>query len=138
MNTVSLKKVSQTNPLVLYDGICHLCNSSVQFLLKRDKQKIFRFAPLQEEEVQKQVGNKEITTVILLYKSKIYTHSDAAIQTLSLLNFPFTLFKILLVIPKFIRDPIYKWVAKNRYSWFGKSDQCILPDSDQREQFLFL
>jgi len=112
----------------LFDGICNLCNRSVDFVLKRDNKKQFRFVSLQSEEGRKMVEDFQIpedTDAVILIKSKqVYLESDAAIEIARMLSAPWKWATVLKVIPLKLRDGIYRWIARNRYRWFGKRKTC--------------
>ena len=138
-----LVELSKSHPVVLYDGVCHLCHRSIQFILQKDKAKKFRFAPLQARSVQEQLSGilqqgEYLSSVLLFENEKIHKLSDASLRIISQLAFPYSLSRVLLLIPGFIRNGIYRWIAKNRYRWFGKEDHCILPNPDTNDRFLFL
>lgn len=115
-------------PIILFDGFCNLCNGTVDFLLKHDKQKLFRFVPLQSDEgklyIQKYQIPSDTDSVILIKSNQVYFESDAAAEIAGMLNFPWKLARFIKLIPKKMRDKIYRWVAKNRYHWFGKRENC--------------
>ncbi len=130
----------QTNPVVLFDGTCNYCNAMVNFAIRNDKKNILKFAPLQTETgrrlKEKYRVNPENDSVILIDGEQVYTHSDAAIRIAKHLRWPAKALYALMIIPKFIRQPIYKWVARNRYKWFGKKETCMIPTPDVRARFL--
>lgn len=116
--------MENTKPIILFDGVCNLCSASVSFILRRDKRQQFDFISLQSNEgkqllKQFQVST-EIDSVILIHNQKVFIESDAAIAISKFLPFPWNWARIFKVIPKNWRDRIYRWVAKNRYRWFGK------------------
>ena len=117
-----------------------MCNGTVDFLLKRDRKKQFRYSTLQSETgkvlIQKFHIPEHTDSVILIHLNKVYFESDAAIEISSLLPYPWKLGIIFQMIPKIIRDKIYKWVAKNRYRWFGKRETCRVPTPEEKEFFL--
>jgi len=126
--TISMGK----NHIVLYDGFCNLCSSSVQFIIKRDRSRVFSFIPLQSDEAKEirnlpayDVNNPE--TIILSLNGKIYQHSGAALRIARHLIFPWNLCYIFIIIPPFMRDGIYSYISRNRYKWFGKRDSCYIP-----------
>jgi len=127
--------------IVLFDGVCNLCNSSVQFIIKRDKKKQFLFAPLQGKKGQ-EIFSKyslpagELNSFILAEGDNIYIKSTGALRMLKKLGSPWSLLYAFIIVPPFIRDGIYSWVAKNRYKWFGKKDSCMIPTPDLKERFL--
>ncbi len=128
--------------IILFDGVCNLCNSSVQFVIKRDKNDIFRFASLQSEAGQKLANERGINTSeidsIILIEPQIayYTKSDAALIIAKSLSGGWSFLGIFMGLPKGLRDTIYDWVARNRYQWFGKKDQCMIPTEADKGKFL--
>jgi predicted DCC family thiol-disulfide oxidoreductase YuxK len=124
-------------PIILFDGFCNLCNGTVDFLLKRDHKKQFRFAPLQSETGKLLIRKFEIPSntdsVILIKLNRIYFESDAALEIAGMLPFPWKLGVIFKIVPKKIRNGLYRWIAKNRYSWFGKRTTCRIPTSENRD-----
>lgn len=126
--------------IILFDGICNFCNSSVQFILKRDKTGYFHFASLQSESgaslLQKYRLPNDLNSFVLLENEKYYTQSSAALQVCKRLNGAYKLFYVFIVIPKPIRDIFYNYLAKNRYKWFGKKESCMLPTPEYRKRFL--
>lgn len=128
--------------LILFDGVCNLCNSSVLFVIKRDKKDIFRFAPLQSKVGQTIVKHYNIdqskTDSILLYSKDtgLSIKSSAALKTAKHLGFPINLLWLFLIVPSFIRNIVYDFVAKNRYKWYGKKDQCMIPTPELKSKFL--
>lgn len=128
-------------PVILFDGVCNLCNGFVQFIIKRDAEGKFRFASLQSDYAKNQLSSTEINktnlnTVVLIYQNKIYTKSTAALKIAKLLNNGWTLLYPLIFLPKFLRDGVYNLIAKNRYKWFGKQESCMLPSPDLKSRFL--
>ncbi|MES2769831.1 MAG: DCC1-like thiol-disulfide oxidoreductase family protein [Bdellovibrionota bacterium] len=119
--------------IVYFDGVCGLCNRFVDFLLKHDKSKSLKLAPLQ---TAKRKNETEINTVILSINGYEYFKSDAAIRALAFLGGFWITILLLLVIPKFLRDSIYEFVAKNRYKWFGKRDTCRIPTPEEKDRFI--
>jgi len=124
--------MNDNNPIILFDGICNLCNGSVNFILKRDKKKQFRFVSLQSDEGKELIKRykipQETDSVILIRKNKIFVESDAALKISGLLPTPWKWLTIFKIIPTKWRNKIYNWVAKNRYKWFGKRDVCNFGD----------
>lgn len=114
--------------VILFDGICNLCNGTVGFLMKKDRKKQFRFVALQSETgktyIQKFNIPPSTESVIAIKQNRTYFESDAAIEIAGMLPYPWKLGKLIKVIPKKLRDYIYRIIAKNRYKWFGKTDSC--------------
>ncbi|WP_322923139.1 thiol-disulfide oxidoreductase DCC family protein [Paenibacillus campi] len=129
------------HPIVLVDGVCHFCQGATKFIIKRDPQGIFHFASLQSEVGQKllQKGgmrNDVMDTFVLIEKGTFYTRSTAALHIARKLRFAWPLLYAFIIVPRLLRDGVYNMIARNRYSWFGKSDQCMLPTPEIRERFL--
>ena len=131
----------QKNPVVLFDGVCNLCSTSVQFIIKHDSARTFRYASLQSNFGQ-QVLNEfglpadELNSFILLEEGKIYTKSTGALRVTKKLDKLWPVLYGFMIVPKFIRDAVYRWVAHNRYKWFGKKEACWLPTPELRRLFL--
>ena len=129
------------NPVVLFDGVCNLCSSSVQFIIKHDSKKIFRFASLQSEfgqDVLKHFGlpANELNSFILLEDEKIYTRSTGALRVTKKLNGLWPALYAFIIAPPFIRNAVYSYIAHNRYKWFGKKEACWVPTAALRKLFL--
>jgi len=137
-----MKDIPENKELVLFDGVCNLCNSSVQFIIRNDKKNIFLFAPLQGKTGQEVISNFNIDTSqtdsILLYSQKngISERSTAALKIARRLRFPFNILTVFLIIPNFIRNWVYDLIARNRYRWFGKQDACMIPTPELKSKFL--
>jgi predicted DCC family thiol-disulfide oxidoreductase YuxK len=131
----------QTSPILLFDGVCNLCNRSVQFVIRRDKKKKFRFAALQGRMGQQllhqhQLPVNDMNSFVLIENGKAYTRSAAALRVLKGLGGGWKLFYAFMVLPRFLRDAVYSWIARNRYKWFGKKEECMVPTPDLKERFL--
>ncbi|MFN8441819.1 MAG: thiol-disulfide oxidoreductase DCC family protein [Caldilineaceae bacterium] len=127
--------------VVLFDGVCNLCNATVQFIIKHDAQRRFKFAALQSaaaDQLLKQQPQltSALESVILVEDGKIYTESDAALHIARRLNGVWSLFFFLIFVPRWLRDPVYRFIARNRYRWFGKQDSCMIPTPELRSRFL--
>lgn len=129
-------------PILYFDGVCNLCNAVVQWVIKRDKQEQFRFASLQSEAGQSMLmsyfpeKSKIPDSVLLEIDGMLYTKSSAAIKLLQMLGGIYKLSVIALAVPRFIRDAVYDFIARNRYKWYGKRDSCILPTPELKSRFL--
>lgn len=133
--------MNQSHPLVLYDGVCNLCSGVVKFVIKHDKKETLYFASLQsaigEEYLQRfNLDRVKFDSFVFIEDNKPYTHSTAALKLFQRIGFPWNMAYILIIVPKPIRDAIYKWIARNRYNWFGKSDSCMIPDESIKKRFL--
>jgi len=127
------------SPVLFFDGVCNLCNQAVQFIIRHDKKKIFLFAPLQSEPGQKAIAHfagKAPDSVILLYKQQYLVRSDAALYTFRLLGGLWTILFAAIIIPRFLRDALYNFISRNRYKWFGKKNECMIPTPDLMNRFL--
>jgi predicted DCC family thiol-disulfide oxidoreductase YuxK len=128
-------------PVILFDGVCNLCNSSVQFVIKHDKQSKFLFASLQSSEGQ-QLLNKyalpenNFNSFVLIEDEKIFTRSTGALKVFGKLDGWYKILYVFMIVPKFIRDAVYNWIARNRYKWFGKKDECMIPAPELKARFL--
>lgn len=127
--------------IVLFDGVCNFCNGSVNFIIERDKENYFKFAPLQSETGQRLldehgINKAETDSVILIDNEHVYTHSTAALNIAQKLDGAWSLFYAFIIIPKPVRDFFYKLFAKYRYKLFGKQDACMMPTPEIRQRFL--
>jgi predicted DCC family thiol-disulfide oxidoreductase YuxK len=136
MTENNLTQISQSHPIIIFDGECLLCDGFVRFVLTRDKHLLFRFTTLQYANTSNLLKTKT-DSVILLYKGETYMRSIAALKILSLMG-GFYKFVALLAstIPTFIADRVYDFIAKHRYQWFGKSPTCRIPDAKWKSQFI--
>ena len=128
-------------PLVLFDGVCNFCSGSVNFLIKQDKGKKLKFAPLQSAAAQallpaRGLNNHALNSFILIEGQNAYVRSTAALRLLSYLPWYWQWARLFWIVPRFIRDAVYNLIAQNRYRWFGKKDNCIVPDAAVRSRFL--
>ena len=127
--------------IILFDGVCNLCNSSVQFVIKRDKKHHFVFAALQSDVARDillhyptKITKKD--SILLLQDKQLYSESTAALEIAKQFSGFWKLLQIFWIIPKFARDYIYGMIAKNRYKWFGKRDSCMIPNKEISKRFL--
>ena len=128
-------------PLLLYDGVCLLCNGLIKFVLKADKKGKIYISPLQSEYAARRLEGTEIIPedldrVVLIANDEFYTSSRAVLELFGLLGFPYQILYIFRIVPSFIRDAVYRWIARNRYRWFGKADACLLPDKRFMDRFI--
>jgi predicted DCC family thiol-disulfide oxidoreductase YuxK len=129
------------NPIVLFDGVCNLCSGSVQFLIRHDPGARFRFASLQSpagERLRDELGidRQAVDSVILVEEGRWYKESEAALRIARGLGGPWKALGILRLIPRPLRDGLYRLIARNRYRWFGKTEACWLPTPELRGRFL--
>jgi predicted DCC family thiol-disulfide oxidoreductase YuxK len=133
--------VNSSRSVVLFDSVCNLCNRSVQFIIRKDKKKQFLFASLQGktgQEVLKKFNlpADNFNSFILVEGGHVYTRSTAVLRMLRKLGGSWKLFYGFIIVPKFIRNAVYNWIAKNRYAWYGKRDECMVPTPELKERFL--
>lgn len=127
--------------VALFDGVCNLCNGSVQFIIARDPKARFRYATLDSEAARRMLGESGVSgplpdSVALIEKGIVYTRSSAALRIAKGLRFPWPLLFALIVVPRLIRDAAYDVIARHRYAWFGKRDSCMMPTPELRSRFL--
>jgi predicted DCC family thiol-disulfide oxidoreductase YuxK len=129
-------------PIVLFDGVCNVCNRATQFLIRHDLPPArFRFAALQSESGRRLLrehglSTDELDTFVLVEGARAFVRSTAALRVCRHLGLPWSLLGVLAVVPAPIRDRLYRWFARNRYRWFGKRDSCMVPTDDIRSRFL--
>lgn len=127
--------------LVLFDGVCNLCNGAVQFLLRRDRKGRFRFAALQSAAGRALLREHgldadSLATIVVLERGRARVRSDAALLLARRLPWPWPLLAVFVACPRPLRDALYSWVARNRYRWFGRRESCMLPTADTADRFL--
>jgi predicted DCC family thiol-disulfide oxidoreductase YuxK len=128
-------------PVVLFDGVCNLCNGSVVFIIKRDAKSKLRFASLQSEYGEEQMKKfnlppSALNSVLLIKGGRLYQKSNAALEIASMLDGIWPILYVFKIVPRFLRDFIYDWIAHNRYRWFGKKEACMIPTPDMRARFI--
>lgn len=125
------------SPVIFYDGVCGLCDRSVQFIIKHDSKKTFRFAALQSDFAKQTLGEHISFDSFIYYENgKAFDRSTGALKMFRKLGETWSLLYVFIIIPPFIRNAVYNWVAKNRYKWFGKFDSCKIPTPEQRSRFI--
>ncbi len=133
-------KAGHSHPILLFDGCCNYCNYWVNFIIRHDKKKKFRFTPLQSETGKKLLGQYNLSekeeSVILICDDKVYQKSAAALHALNHLGGFYPLFYVFLLTPEFIRDFFYDFISRNRHKWAEKNGRCIVPAEDARDRFL--
>lgn len=129
------------HPLIIFDGVCNYCCGMVNFIIKRDPRSIFRFAPFQSEAAERILGKfnypaASLDSFVLIEGGKLYTKSEAGLRVQKLLGGIHSLLYAFIVVPAPLRDAVYDFVAGNRYRWFGKREECMIPDPGIRSRFL--
>ena len=133
--------IPRDKPILLFDGVCNLCNGSVQFVVDHDPDAVFRFAPLQSETAQELLADAgfedyDFDTFVLVDGDDYYTKSEAALRVASALEFPWSVASVVRAIPHPVRDAVYDAVASHRYAIFGRKAQCMVPTPEVRERFV--
>ena len=129
------------SPIILFDGVCNLCNQSVQFVIRHDPKSRFRFAALQSSTGElllekHQLNKEELLSVILVVDGKAYDRSRAALEIARRLNGLWPLMYVFVIVPPFIRNFVYDWISRNRYRWFGRTDECMIPTPELKARFI--
>jgi predicted DCC family thiol-disulfide oxidoreductase YuxK len=140
-STLSVTLAVMSHPIILFDGICNFCEGTVKFVLQRDKHDVFRFASLQSEIGQQYLqqfglSTTDLDTFVLVEGNTYTTRSTAGLRVLRHLPFPWNMAYVFIILPGFIRDTVYKLVARNRYKIWGKKDECMLPTPEMRAKFI--
>ncbi len=129
------------HPIILFDGVCNFCNGAVNFTIKREKQNKIRFAALQSDagrQLVQQYGLPvdDMRSFLFVENGKVYNRSTAALKVCRYLSGLWPLCYGLIIVPAFIRNGVYNWIAKNRYKWFGERQECMIPTPEVRARFL--
>ena len=126
--------------IIYYDGLCNLCDGLVRFVVRHDRRKRYRFAPLQGETARTRLGDRfdleEMRTIVLEDPKRFRVRSDAALAIVAGLGKGWRLAAVLRIIPRPIRDWLYDWVARKRFQWYGRRDACRIPTPEEGERFL--
>ena len=134
--------MENSKQIILFDGVCNLCNGAIQFIIKHDKQDVFRYAPLQSDLgkkliSQRNIDSSSIDSIILIeHGVAFYIKSDAALEIGKQLKGYKTISSVLQWIPVSIRNIVYDFIARNRYKWYGKKEQCMIPTPELKAKFL--
>ena len=133
--------LTASGPILLFDGVCNLCNASVNWVIDHDPEGRIRLGALQSEGgqallQQAGLGDDYFDSLVLVEGGKVYTKSDAALRVAGHLGAPWSAAKALLALPRVLRDGVYDVVAKNRYAWFGKQESCRVPTPELRARFI--
>ena len=129
------------NNVIFFDGICNLCNGAVQFTIERDTKNVFKFAALQSDFAERElkpfnINHHHLGSFVLLEDGKVYEKSTAALRVAKKLKGLWPLLYAFIVVPRFIRDAVYDFIARNRYKWFGKQESCWVPTPALKSKFL--
>ena len=131
----------KTRKIILFDGICNLCNQSVQFVIEHDSKNQFRFASLQSDFGQDFLKKNKLEaiqfdSIVFIEDDQFYTKSSAALKIAKYLDGLTSWLTIFMIVPKPLRDIVYSFIAKNRYRWFGKNESCWLPTKELKAKFI--
>jgi len=131
----------QLSPVILFDGVCNLCNGFAQFVIARDPAGRFQFAALQSDSARRLLARLDgfggvSDSVVLVDGGRVYTRSSAVLRIARGLRFPWPLARALIIVPRPLRDWVYDLVARHRYRWFGRKDVCMMPTTEMRARFL--
>ncbi len=134
-------EIPKGKKIILFDGVCNLCNSSITFVIKHDPKDLFRYAPLQSDlgkslMSKHQIDAEKVDSIILVDQDKAYTKSSAALRIARSLSGGYPLLAAFLIIPPFLRNLVYDYIARNRYKWYGKKESCMVPTPGLKEKFL--
>lgn len=138
-SSISVDTASTGHPIVLFDGVCNLCNAAVNFIIERDPEAVFRFAPLQSDVGRRLVrtwGLEGEDTLVLVEHGRCAVRSTAALRIAGRLRAPWPLFRVLLAVPAPLRDAAYRFIARHRFDWFGRRDACRMPTPELKRRFL--
>lgn len=136
-----MSELPNDTSIILFDGICNFCNSSVNKIIKHDKKNQFKFAALQSETGKKlvekhSIDSTKIDSIILIENDAVFIKSTAILKISKQMSGLYPLAFGFIIIPAFIRDIVYDFVARNRYKWFGKKDSCMIPTAEVKEKFI--
>lgn len=131
----------EDKPIILFDGICNFCNAMVNFIIRHDKKNVFRFATLQSQAGKSLLSRHQIDwkandSFVVIEKDKAYQKSNASLRLYNKLPWYWKWTQVFWIVPKFLRDGVYNIIARNRYKWFGKKEECMIPTPDIKSRFL--
>jgi len=138
---VDAESLVEGGPILLFDGVCNLCNGTIQFVVRNDPEGTFRFAPLQSDAGQALLDDADVEvdpveSFVMVDGDDAYVRSEAVLRTASRLGLPWSLARAFLYVPRVVRDAVYRVVARYRYDVFGRKDRCLVPDEDVSDRFL--
>jgi predicted DCC family thiol-disulfide oxidoreductase YuxK len=133
--------MEQDHDIILFDGVCNLCNGAINFIIARDPKNAYKFAALESNIGQRlltkhDIDPNKIDSIVLIRGEQAYVKAGAALRIAGKMSGAWTLLTGLRIIPKFIADAVYDFIARNRYRWFGKKDQCMIPTPSLKSKFL--
>ncbi|HLU82279.1 MAG TPA: thiol-disulfide oxidoreductase DCC family protein [Trueperaceae bacterium] len=129
--------------VILFDGVCNLCNGAVLFIIDRDPRQRFLFAPLQSDfavellaAIDQEAPVADADSIVLIEDGRVYQRSEAALRIAKQLRSPWPLLRVFALVPTGLRDRVYDLVARNRYRWFGRQEECRVPTPELRQRFM--
>jgi predicted DCC family thiol-disulfide oxidoreductase YuxK len=131
--------MEEDHAVILFDGVCNLCNTSVDFIIRKDKKEYFKFGALQQSAdllEQFNISPEYLNSLVLIEDGQVYYKSTAALKIARRLDGPLPILYPFILLPTLLRDPIYNWIANNRYQWFGKGNSCRLPTPEEARRFI--
>ncbi|MDT8347802.1 MAG: thiol-disulfide oxidoreductase DCC family protein [Flavobacteriaceae bacterium] len=140
--SIDIATLEREYNIVIFDGVCNFCDRSVQFILKHDNKDRYRFVPFQQpigEMLLKKYGIDPVTidSIVLIENQQAHNKSTAILKITRCMSGLWPLMYAFIILPKWFRDPIYEWIGRNRYRWFGKKESCMIPSPEVRAKFLF-
>jgi predicted DCC family thiol-disulfide oxidoreductase YuxK len=133
-------RAAPDRPVIFFDGVCGMCNRFVDLILKADREGRFRYAPLQGETARRLLpplsGNPTEWSMLYLDERGLHDQSDASLEVYRRLGGAWSILALARFVPRFVRTPVYRWIARNRYKWFGRREACRVPTAAERERFL--
>lgn len=134
-------RIQDKYDIILFDGVCNLCNNAVDFVIRRDKYDRFKFGALQDKATRSilreyKINQNYMDSIILIRGDHVFYKSKAALEIARNLGSLWPALYVFSIVPAFIRDPVYDWIAGNRYRWFGKKETCRIPTSIEKQKFL--
>lgn len=132
---------TQTHKVILFDGVCNLCNGAVTYIIKRDPKDRFRFAALQSDigqalTAEHKIDTSKVDSIVLIDNGKVYVKSSAALRIARFMKGGYPLLYGFMIVPNFIRNWVYDFIARNRYKWYGQKESCMIPTPDLKAKFL--
>ncbi len=129
------------NPILLFDGVCNLCNATVNFVIDHDRAGVVRFAALQSDAGRALLATHGLAgdyldSLVFIEGDAVWVGSDGAVRLTRYLGFPWRAARVLVWIPRWLREPAYRWIARNRYRWFGRQESCRMPTDALRARFI--
>jgi len=138
---MTIKHLHKDKSIIFFDGVCNLCEGFVQWVIRRDPDGYFHFSSLQSDFAKSFFENAtedpgDLNSVLLFHEGKFYKNSDVSFKVVRQIGIPWAFLYPFRLVPRIIRDNIYRWVAKNRYKWFGKKEACMIPTPELQSRFL--